>query len=213
MNLAGQRFFVDDCNSGRRLEVKFRFWNRKIFCPISEPKFCLSVPGFVNHDPGEPSVAVNFQKYVWSRGSFLLGTARHAAQHRATSRWLQIRILAGWGIASEINLAAELRQIGFAGKERQRRSPVGAFGDLGAAGRVIGRNIEPGVLAINQKELFFGRFVLPSHSTRSREVDDPGFGGYAAAAIRVPLEKFRFQCSRVLISRFERAANWIGIAG
>jgi hypothetical protein len=208
VNFVCQRFLVDDCDTGGRLEVKFHLGNCGVFFPIAETKFCLYAARFADYYPNQARLRVGFEKNLIGR-IVRRSIAGKAPEDMVTGRHrgkVQARfaLVAGGG---EPNGTAELGKISLPGQQSERGSPVRAFLESRATGRVISRNVEPDVRSVDNEELLFRRFILPAHAAGARKIDGARFGGRTAAAVRVALEKTRAESARVLVARFERAAQ------
>src|SRR5580704_6771896 len=82
----------------------------------------------------------------------------------------------GLFVGAEFDAGADAGQFHFASEEGEGSAPIGALFGGCAGNGVVGGDVKPGVLAIYEKGIFFGRFVLPTHFSGSAEIGDAGFG-------------------------------------
>ena len=95
----------------------------------------------------------------------------------------------GFFVRGEFNAGTNAGQFHFAGEKGEGSAPIGALFGGSAGNGEVGGDVKPGVLAVYEKGIFFGRFVLPAHFTGTAEISDAGFGADYAAVFRVALEE------------------------
>ena len=81
----------------------------------------------------------------------------------------------------------------------------------GSAGNgVVGWDVKPGVLAVYKEQVFFGRFVLPTHFSGSAEIGDAGFGADNAAVFRISLEESGGKSVVAVVAGFQFGSKGFG---
>src|SRR2546429_1189027 len=56
----------------------------------------------------------------------------------------------------------------------QRHAPVGALLYRDTGDSVVRRNVKPGILPVNQKDVLLRGLIVPAHLPRALEIDFPG---------------------------------------
>jgi len=76
---------------------------------------------------------------------------------------------------------------------------------------VIGGNVEPSRLAVDEKQVLFRRLIVPAHFPRAPKINGSGFHTNQSAVFRVALEKRCLQRLGRTISRLQAGNARLGV--
>lgn len=218
MDGAGEIFGVYYGYSWRSVEMEHGFGDGDVFPPITEAEFGFGVAGFADYDSSEVIVGIDFEKDLAERGTAFVcrcGVPRGAVQYYVARIERAVR---GRDAASrrrdQVNLAAETIQVNFAGEQGERRAPIVAFFQFGAAGGAIGWYVEPDIYSVHEEKFGEGGFVFPAHAARLREIDCAGFGSARLAGCAIALVEFGSERVGAGVAGFYTVHDlWDGLRG
>ncbi len=99
-------------------------------------------------------------------------------------------VWSGWLFGSgELDAHADSRKFHFACEESEGSAPVGALLGGSTGDSVILWDVKPGGFTVNQEEIFFGGFVLPTHFTGAAKVGSACFGSNDSFVVGINLEE------------------------
>ena len=75
VNCARDSSFVNDCNTGRRLKVKLRFWEGNVLLPVAKAEFGFDISRLTEHHANEPGLRVLLKENFTQRICRISGVA------------------------------------------------------------------------------------------------------------------------------------------
>ena len=217
----GGRFGVDDGDAARDVKAEKRIGEGRIETPGGEFELEFDAAFFADEDAGEfAGDGGNFKVDGLLRASCLIIRGRIGwgwvrVGVFAAERAIEDEVSGGGGlfVGGEFDAGADAGQFHFAGEEGEGSAPIGALFGGSAGNGVVGRDVKPGVLAVYEKSIFFGRFVLPAHFAGTAEIGDAGFGADGAAVFGVAFEESGGESVVAVVAGFQLGSNGFGFWG
>ena len=97
-------------------------------------------------------------------------------------------------------------------QKRQRRAQVVEFLHFGLANLLFSRDVEPGELAVTDKQLLVRRTVLPPHLSRFFQPQRARFGAVHAEA-RIGFAELAFQAAQMVVMIVDGGSEGVDVGG
>src|ERR1022692_1776301 len=163
MTSLAPRSFVHNCRSRPRDQVDQVALQTGVSLLSGKPEIRSGPVTFVDHQPSNPALRVDFEVNLLKRLAFL---GIKLKENVPRINWRDI--------GDHLDFREDPPKVQLAEQEPQRDAGVGGVLDGEAGSLFVFLNVKISVFTIGEKELSLGPRILPAHFARLAQVDDAG---------------------------------------